>query len=70
MTSLSNRIYENTQSQWPHWVVVGRWNGVVKSIEVQAKFRGDVRTRAHAEINGLSGVTFIESIYGPYRKDE
>jgi hypothetical protein len=73
--NLSDKLYKNTRKYWPLWVVIGSvkysaGNFVARSTEVHAKYATDAALQAHAKFNDASGVTFVEIIYGPYRKDE
>jgi hypothetical protein len=62
------------RKRWPYWVVLAtledsEGNYAIRSIELQAKTGIDAKIRAHA-VFSASGTTFIEAIYGPYRKDK
>jgi len=75
MQNLSDALYENMMKSWPYWIVVGETKDgsgeyAIWSVEVQAKHRTNAKMQAHAERTGLGGISFIEAVYGPYRKDE
>ncbi|KKK95873.1 hypothetical protein LCGC14_2668400 [marine sediment metagenome] len=76
MTNLSDRLYENMRKDWPYWVVVAETYddaigicGVIVNTEVQAKHAMDARAAAHTEFHVEDGTTFIDAVYGPYRKE-